>query len=59
MYLPKLSKDGVPVEAKDVENSRVIKFDRDTHVRPVQKKTDTSVNSFEPTKATASSDFEL
>ena len=59
LYLPKLSKDGVPVEAKDVENSRVIKFDRNTHVRPVQKKTDTSVNSFEPTKATASSDFEL
>jgi len=61
LYLPKLSKDGVPMEALDAENSRLIEFNPVTHVKPVVKKTDTNgqvKKDFEPATATKS-DFEL
>ena len=61
LYLPKLSKDGVPMEALDTENSRLITFDSATHVKPVVKKTETNgevKKNFEPA-TTAKSDFEL
>ena len=38
LYLPRVSKDGVPVEALNVENSRLMTFDADTHVRKLVKK---------------------
>ena len=38
LYLPKLSKDGVPAEQLDKENSRLLSFNEGTHVRKVQKK---------------------
>jgi len=60
LYLPKLSKDGVPMESKDSENSRLITFDPSTHVRAVTKKAETNgqvKKDFEPTAV--KSDFEL
>ena len=61
LYLPKLSKDGIPMEAMDTENSRLIKFDAGTHVKSVVKKDTPSngeVKSFEPA-STGASDFNL
>ena len=63
LYLPKLSKDGIPMEAKGSENSRLIKFDSSTHVKPVIKKDTTpsngAVNNFEPASVSNGSDFDL
>jgi hypothetical protein len=61
LYLPKLSKDGVPMEAKDTENSRLIEFNAGTHVKPVVKKdppANGEVKKFEPA-STGASDFNL
>jgi len=62
LYLPRISKDGVPVEGIDVDTtqSRLMTFDRATHVRALVKKTDpnqTNMN-FEA-KSGGGSDFEL
>jgi hypothetical protein len=63
LYLPKLSKDGIPMEALDTENSRLIEFNAGTHVKPVIKKDAPSSNgqsNFEPKPASVSgSDFDL
>jgi len=62
LYLPKLSKDGVPAEQLDKENSRLLSFNEATHVRKVQKKAEstTSTASFEPAmNGSAGSDFDL
>jgi len=64
LYLPKLSKDGIPMEALDAENSRLITFDKSTHVRAVANSSSngtTSAASFEPAAANGAgtSDFEL
>jgi len=65
LYLPKLSKDGIPAEQLKMEgdNSRLIKFDAATHVKPVIKKDAPSSNgqsNFEPKPASVSgSDFDL
>tara|TARA_R100001510_G_scaffold51297_1_gene51002 strand:+ start:1753 stop:2430 length:678 start_codon:yes stop_codon:yes gene_type:complete len=62
LYLPKLSKDGVPAEQLDKENSRLLSFNEGTHVRKVQKKAEstTSNASFEPAmNGSAGSDFDL
>lgn len=65
LYLPKLSKDGIPMEAKDVDvsSSRLITFDKATHVKAVVKKDTASSNgqsNFEPKTASVSgSDFDL
>ena len=62
LYLPKLSKDGIPMEALGTENSRLIEFNAGTHVKPVVKK-DAPANgqtNFEPKAASVSgSDFDL
>ena len=64
LYFPKLSRDGVPMEQRDVENSRLIKFDKSTHVRSLNK-TNATTNStpaatFEPVASNGTgSDFEL
>ena len=57
LYLPKLSKDGIPMEALDTENSRLIEFNAGTHVKPVIKKDAPSSNgqtNFEPKPASIS-----
>ena len=62
LYLPKLSKDGIPMEALDAENSRLITFDKSSHVRAVTNNTNgtTASPTFEPAAATnGTSDFEL
>lgn len=60
LYLPKLSKDGIPAEALDKENSRLITFDSNIHVRKLVKKGETVNKSFEPaTQGTIGSDFDL
>tara|TARA_B110000858_G_scaffold187009_1_gene230809 strand:+ start:314 stop:1033 length:720 start_codon:yes stop_codon:yes gene_type:complete len=62
LYLPKLSKDGVPMEAIDVENSRLITFNEATHVKSLAKKAESNgqvKRDFEPATAAGKSDFEL
>ena len=64
LYLPKLSRNGVPMEALNTENSRLITFDNATHVKSIVKKADSNGQAtskdFEPASATTnSSDFNL
>tara|TARA_B110000196_G_C21146226_1_gene666741 strand:- start:163 stop:858 length:696 start_codon:yes stop_codon:yes gene_type:complete len=56
LYLPRMNKTGVPLEAVSVETSNLMVFSKSEHVRPVKKKE--SVNSFEPNNG-SSDDFEL
>ena len=62
LFLPRISKDGIAMEAVDAENSRLLKFDRAMHVKALVKK-DVSSNGAEelPFKADSGSgsDFEL
>jgi len=60
LYLPKLSKAGVPIEALDVENSRLITYNPSdkTHYRALVKKDVLPTSGFEPASATGD-DFEL
>lgn len=61
LYLPRASKDGVPVEAMEVDatKSRIMTFDRATHVKALVKKdTPKADSSFEGTSGSGS-DFEL
>tara|TARA_R100001463_G_scaffold55937_2_gene107758 strand:+ start:1444 stop:2121 length:678 start_codon:yes stop_codon:yes gene_type:complete len=61
LYLPRISKDGVPVEALDKESSRLLKFDRATHVKALVKKennTAAATVNFEG-QSGSGSDFEL
>jgi hypothetical protein len=39
LYLPRLSKDGVPLENLEVETSRLLKFNSDSHIRRLKNKT--------------------
>lgn len=66
LYLPKLSKDGIPAEGFDTENSRLISFDESVHVRKLVEKDGDNASSngqakkFEPASAgSAGSDFDL
>lgn len=56
LYLPKYSKDGVPVEALNVEPSKLIKFTETTHIK---RKVVTTVSEFgaAPSTLDASSDI--
>jgi len=61
LFLPRISKDGIAMEAIDKENSRLLKFDRAVHVKALVKK-DAPSNGIEtPFKADSGSgdDFEL
>jgi|TARA_B110000259_G_scaffold49673_1_gene58277 hypothetical protein len=60
LYLPKLSKAGVPIEALDVENSRLITYNTSdkNHYRALVKKDVLPTSGFEPA-STAGDDFEL
>ena len=59
LYLPRMSKDGIAMEALDKENSRLLKFDRAVHVKALVKKE--ASNDDTPFKANSGSgsDFEL
>lgn len=57
LFLPRISKDGVPLEALNVEKSRLIMFDKEAHITPLKKK-DTPVSNFESPFA-SSDDFDL
>ena len=59
LYLPRISKDGIAMEALDKENSRLLKFDRAVHVKALAKKENS--NDETPFKADSGSgsDFEL
>jgi hypothetical protein len=62
LYLPKLSKDGVPMEVVDAENSRLIEFNSSVHVKALAKKSESNgqvKKDFEPSTAAGKSDFEL
>jgi hypothetical protein len=62
LYLPKLSRDGVPMEKLGVDNTRLIKFDKATHVRSINKTNDApkAAATFEPVASNGgASDFEL
>jgi hypothetical protein len=64
LFLPRISKDGIAIEAIDKENSRLLKFDRAVHVKALVKK-DIPSNGMDtnpaPFKADSGSgsDFEL
>jgi hypothetical protein len=60
LYLPRISKDGIAMEAMDKENSRLLQFDRAVHVKALVKKNDPSTDNT-PFKADSGSgsDFEL
>jgi hypothetical protein len=57
LFLPRNSKDGVSLEALDVENSRLYKFSKEDHVRELKKTKTTS--SFEPASSNTGDDFDL
>ena len=60
LYLPRISKDGIAMEALDKENSRLLQFDRAIHVKALVKKENSSADEL-PFKADSGSgsDFEL
>ena len=59
LFLPKRSKDGMPLEELDKDNSSLLTFDRNNtnHFKPYGKK-ETPASNFEPASATGS-DFDL
>ena len=60
LFLPKMNKEGVPLEALETENSRILTFDKTNtqHFRPLIKKESAAAASFEPAKAKGD-DFDL
>ncbi len=60
LFLPKLSKAGVPIEALGTEPSRLLTYDsnNNNHLRKVIKKVSPTTNNFEPAKTTGD-DFDL
>lgn len=57
LFLPRNSRNGVSLEALDVENSRLYKFSKEDHVRELKKTQTTS--SFEPASSNTGDDFDL
>jgi hypothetical protein len=62
LFLPKMSKDGIPVESMEIDasKSKLLTYDSNNknHYRPVVKKNVPSTNHFEPIQ-TAGDDFDL
>ena len=54
LYLPRISKDGIAMEALDKENSRLLQFDRAVHVKALVKKENSSADEL-PFKADSGS----
>ena len=62
LYLPKLSKDGIPMESCNKSDSRLLKFNPSVHVKTLSKKDSSNgeAHNFEPqTAAISGSDFDL
>lgn len=60
LHLPRMSRVGLPLEALNAENSRLLTFNYDEHVRKVADSgTNASTDGFEPTTKGSSSDFDL
>jgi len=59
LYLPRVSKDGVPVEVIDAENSRLMTFNTDTHVRKLVKKEEPKADNQFEGRSGNGSDFDL
>tara|TARA_Y100000593_G_C4283990_1_gene324355 strand:+ start:242 stop:937 length:696 start_codon:yes stop_codon:yes gene_type:complete len=59
LYLPRMSKDGIAMEALDVENSRLLSFDKATHVRALVKKDENQTKMEFKADSGSGSDFEL
>ncbi len=60
LFLPRMSKDGIPLEAVGKENSRLLTFDSNNtnHLRKLEKKEAVATSTFEPAAA-AGDDFDL
>tara|TARA_R110000782_G_scaffold50974_1_gene110109 strand:+ start:1247 stop:1921 length:675 start_codon:yes stop_codon:yes gene_type:complete len=60
LYLPKMSKAGIPLESIDVENSRLLIYNTSdkNHYRPVVKQDVPTTNAFEPS-VSSGDDFDL
>ena len=60
LFLPKRSRNGVPLEALDTEGSSLLTFDKNdtNHFRPMVQKAPTVATSFEPA-VTSGDDFDL
>jgi len=59
LYLPRMSKDGIPMEALDTENSRLLSFDKTTHVRALVKKDENQTTMEFKANSGSGSDFDL
>ncbi len=59
LYLPRMSKDGISMEALDAENSRLLSFDKATHVRALVKKDDNQNKMEFKANSGSGSEFEL
>jgi len=59
LYLPRMSKDGIPMEAVDAENSRLLSFDKATHVRALAKKDENQTKMDFKANSGSGNDFEL
>ena len=60
LFLPKRSKDGVPIEALNSEANRLLQFDshNTNHLRKLVKNDEPKTKSFEPAKVVGD-DFDL
>ena len=58
LHLPRISKNGVPMESLNSESSRLITFNYDEHVRKFVKKEANRVDTFEA-PVNSGDDFEL
>ena len=59
LFLPRISKDGIPMEAVDAENSKLLKFDRGVHVKALVKKDKPAEETPFTADSGSGSDFEL
>jgi len=60
LFLPRMSKDGIPLEALNKEGSRLLKFDENNnnHLRKFEQKSQPAQTSFEPATVVGD-DFDL
>ena len=60
LFLPRMSKDGIPLEALDIENSRLVTFNKEDHIIPPRKVGNKTVSNFEPVSTNGTADdFDL
>lgn len=59
LFLPRLSKDGVPLEKLDAENSRLLTYNKEEHLKELKTKSTPTVDSFEPNSFSANDTFDL